>query len=279
VDWLLDCLEIGDVIIDEAADIQATRTVTTSSTSGSLPQVSGPTSVQTFVLNPEAREAAEGYLEARYQMYRTVYLYKTTRSAEAVLGILLRRLAATLKEREPESLKLSPTDPVVRFLTNPSVTAAEFLAMDDIAVWGLARSLSEHCPDAVLQQLANRLIDRKLYKCLMYDHRAGESDWPHRFEMRLRKEASRHGLEYDLTVMVDRPRVRGYDWVDFGDAGSLRKILIWDKEREENIDLGDHSEIVQALRKQDFFRIYVPGQAEMGVVRTLETGGLHDVER
>jgi uncharacterized protein len=110
LEWLLDCLEVGEAIIDETSEqAEPPR-------SGEPLGKGGPTKVETFVLNRKAWEAAEGYLEARYQLYRTVYYHKTTRSAEVILRVLLARVGTSIEQGD--LLGLHTDDPVVGFLSS-----------------------------------------------------------------------------------------------------------------------------------------------------------------
>jgi HD superfamily phosphohydrolase len=270
IDWILDCIEVGEAIIDEVAekDISPAALGIDQNSIG-LPPAGGPTTVQTFVLNRKAREAAEGYLEARYQMYRTVYYHKTTRSAEVVLQVFLGRLAHLIQTSGPGSLGLPENDPVVRFFSVEKPTLAQYLALDDMVIWSLLSRATDLATDPLMKDLANRLMTRRLYKALVYDNRNPGSDWTWKFEARLKEKAAEFGLEFGVSIVTDRPRLTGYDWVDFGDSGSLKKVLIRG-EQNENIDLGQDSEIVQALKKKDFYRVYVPGPTEAEMIKTLE---------
>ena len=125
---MLDCLEVGEAIIDDTADMAGAPTKIAASEGTEEAPPTAPTKVDTFVLNRKAREAAEGYLVARYQLYRSVYYHKTTRSAEVVLRVFLCRLAELLKKTDPSALGLPADDPTVTFLCADKPTLAEYLA-------------------------------------------------------------------------------------------------------------------------------------------------------
>ena len=258
IDWLVDCLEVGEAIIEDAAGII---------------EQTPPAKVETFVLNRKAYGAAEGYLEARFQLYRTVYYHKTTRSAEAMLSVFLKRLILLLAENEPAELGLHDDDVVVQFLAADEPSLDQYLALDDIAMTGLLVQAATSSSDSLLKELGDRIIKRKLFKVAVMDHRDLKSDWTLKFEYRLRNAAGQNGREFGVDIVPDKPRLSGYDWVDFGDAGSLKKILIRGREQGENIDIGQDSQIIQALRKQDFYRVYTREQADMELVRAVERGG------
>ena len=61
---------------------------------------------------------AEEYLEARFRLYRMVYMHKTTRAAERMLEKLLKAVA------EAGDGRLSRDDPVLRYLTSETPQSA-----------------------------------------------------------------------------------------------------------------------------------------------------------
>ncbi|MCB1083819.1 MAG: hypothetical protein KDK61_05880, partial [Simkania sp.] len=50
---------------------------------------------------------------------------------------------------------------------------------------------------------------------------------------------------------------------------ALKKIFIYDSERGENVDIGDDSKLVQALKQENFYRVYVSDQAQKKHVKSL----------
>jgi HD superfamily phosphohydrolase len=205
MDWLLDCLEVGEVILDEPADKERVATdvsVKTDSAVGLPP--AGPIEVQGFVLNQKAWSAAEGYLEARYQLYGSVYYHKTTRAAEVVLRVFLRELAERLKSVEADKLGLWPKDPLVVFLSTDEPTLAQYLALDDVAVAHFLAGAATSITDEFLRDLASRLVTRRLFKAVDLDRKEGReaSDWALRFDRTLRRKAEELGLKYGTTLVA-----------------------------------------------------------------------------
>ncbi len=80
--------------------------------------------IEWIVLNPKAREAAEGYLLARYQLYSTVYYHKTTRSAEGMLHIVLGRVIEAIRAKKFDIIGLPERHSLSRFFSkrNPDVS-------------------------------------------------------------------------------------------------------------------------------------------------------------
>ena len=107
-DWLFDCLEVGSITVGEREQ--------------------APYEAPCLFLGPKGVQVAEEYLEARYRLYRMVYMHKTTRAAEKMLEALLKTATSDLKDDE-----LAKREPVLRYFVSPSL--ASYLALDDASVW------------------------------------------------------------------------------------------------------------------------------------------------
>lgn len=213
-----------------------------------------------LLLDPKAREAAEGYLLARYQLYSTIYYHKTTRSAEKLLSLFLKELRETAKHWRSNAWRFGQGNPVVSYLLNDNPTLETYLSLDDTLVWTLLSEASRSSEEN-LAQVAGRLMNRNLFKAFDLSRRAEASnssaiDFVHE----LKEDAQSVGLEWGKTLFEDRPRQKGYDWYDWDTQSSLKKVLIRDKEHNGNEDIGS-SPIVAALREKQFLRLYVPDNA------------------
>jgi uncharacterized protein len=117
-------------------------------------------------LSNKALLAAEAYIFARYHMYKTVYFHKTTRAAEVMFRLLLKRFVFLINERGAKrATKLVPAAPpafVVAF-TKKDSDLKEFLALDDHSVSEFCKSATKS-RDSVLRQLASGLLDRRYFK-------------------------------------------------------------------------------------------------------------------
>lgn len=120
--------------------------------------------VQTFVLGRKAIFAAEAYVLGLFQLYPTVYLHKATRGAEKIYVELLARTFTLVRDGHIEKTGLPPKHPLVRFAQSPDNIECA-LALDDTVIWG-ALSLMAEADDVCISVLAQRLRDRKLYKCI-----------------------------------------------------------------------------------------------------------------
>ncbi|MDX8346522.1 HD domain-containing protein [Cognatiyoonia sp. IB215446] len=146
--WLLANLDVGEVTtgIDDTAV-------------GKIP---------TFVIGPKAIQAAEAYVMGLFQLYPTIYFHKTTRGAEKLFAEILVRLVQLVQNEAVGKTGLPSEHPLVRFAQEPEALESA-LALDDTVVWG-ALQLLKGAEDNLLSSFAERLLNRKLFKC--YDVRA-----------------------------------------------------------------------------------------------------------
>jgi HD superfamily phosphohydrolase len=120
--------------------------------------------VDTFVLNPKAAIAAEGYALSLFYLYINVYFHKTTRGFEGLFSALMSRVAELTLADDVESLGLGANHPIIAYLKNPDSIEA-FLRLDDSVVYG-ALSLVADAKDSAVAELATRIRDRKAYRCV-----------------------------------------------------------------------------------------------------------------
>ncbi len=143
-DWLLANLEVGKVPygVDDQQVGEA----------------------ETFVLGPKAVYAAETYVLGLFQLYPTVYLHKATRGAEKILTELLCRVFCLERDSSWKETGLPHKHPLLLFARNPN-SLERIVALDDSVLWGALSYLTD-ASDETVKQLAVRLRDRQLYKCI-----------------------------------------------------------------------------------------------------------------
>lgn len=238
LEWLLDCLEVGEVLIGQTE----------------------PETAQSFVLNSKGYRAAEGYLQARFQLYSMVYMHKTTRAAEKMLGAVLTRVASLLADNGLKELGLSSSNPLVRHYRSKSHNLQGYLDLDDYSILAALVELRS-AKDKLVSNLASSLLQRSLFKCLDLSKTfLSGSDQKLRFKKRLVEESKSMGLVLGTTLLEDDPEIEGYEEHGWEDETALNKVLIYDSEQKKNtVDIETESEIVKALEKKEkFYRIYVP---------------------
>ena len=249
LDWLFDCLEVGRIALGGA----------------------NPSEAPCLLLGPKGVQVAEEYLEARFRLYRMVYMHKTARGAEKMLEALC--VAAV---KDAGAGELARSEPVLRFLTSDDPPLGSYLALDDSAVRAALTIWIDAGVSRRVAELARRLRDRDLYKCVdvgILDVPGG--DLFDRFTRRLDDLS----LEWRADILLDDTAVAPYRWYDFDDASALNKVLVRTPGDDGGPrDIASVSEIVRALRPESRFqRAYAPEsrQAEelQRILRDVEAEG------
>ena len=233
-DWLLDCLEVGSVTLYEDEPVEA----------------------PCLYLNAKGISVAEEYLEARFRLYTMVYMHKTTRAAEKMLGRLLTTATEDLKDDPAARL-----DPVLRYFTSESPQIGSYLDLDDTAVWATLATLSTSSCSQVAE-LARRLRDRRLYKCLD----VGILDEPgNNLYGRFRRQLRERYAEKEKGLLFDDATVTLYKRYSFEDSSALNKVLVKKQNTDsEPRDIANVSDVVKALREAEFIkRVYAPNHEQI----------------
>ena len=236
VDWLFDCLEVGNVTIGR----------------------DDPEEARCLYLGPKGVQVAEEYLEARFRLYRMVYMHKTTRAAEKMLEALVKAVVT-----DSANSHLIYSEPVLRYLRSENPSLGSYLALDDATVWTALSAWMDGAVSERVTVLARRLRDRVLYKCVDI----GVRDEPGgNLFRRFRRRLNDSDFEWREEVLWDDTTVASYKWYDFDDASALNKVLVKKPAGDsEPMDIASVSEIVNALRPESRIqRAYAPeaGQAE-----------------
>jgi len=115
-------------------------------------------------VNFRATEAVEGYLLARFHMYKQVYLHKTSRAAERMLEAVVRR-ARDLDEEGTYSFEWFPEGPMARLIRGQMDGGRDIAQLDDADVWFVLKQW-QHEDDPILSELSDGLINRNLFKTI-----------------------------------------------------------------------------------------------------------------
>jgi HD superfamily phosphohydrolase len=104
--------------------------------------------------------AIESFILARYFMFQQVYFHKSTRAAEWMIGAILRRALALLRDgtRLPH---LPPAMATIAAESQP--TLGEYLELDDEVLLGAIYAWQD-AKDPILADLCRRLRARELFK-------------------------------------------------------------------------------------------------------------------
>lgn len=108
--------------------------------------------------------AVEDYVVSRYQMYMQVYFHPASRAMEVLLQNLLKR-AKFLYPAQKDYFALSSPN-LIPFFEN-RVTLQDYLALDD-GVMNTYFQVWMASPDKILSDLAQRFINRKVFKSIVF---------------------------------------------------------------------------------------------------------------
>ncbi|MFZ1415681.1 MAG: HD domain-containing protein [Defluviicoccus sp.] len=131
-----------------------------------------PTLAPTFAFSEKARSAAEDFLLARYRLFTNVYLHKTTRGFEKVVGALIEWLGTP---GNADKVGIEGDHPLIRFLTADGDGSVEdYARLDDMVLWGMIDRLGRSAEE-LPRALARCLLDRNRPKCLDLSRHFGTS--------------------------------------------------------------------------------------------------------
>ena len=219
--------------------------------------------VETFVVNGKAFYAAEAYALSLFHLYTTVYFHKATRSAEKLFAYLLVRLYELYQDGSFDRSALSDSHPIRRYFSSQSIE--NFLALDDFVVWGSIHQMSAAEDDCV-REIAQRLRDRKLLKCIDIRKEFGESVE--------RDESIEHDeRELRIDAMCTRFQEKSEAWAD--EQGTTIPLIINDKAERptykpysessgplsaimvtRNGKLGDLADLSPAVKASGVYRVF-----------------------
>jgi len=193
------------------------------------------------------QEAIEGYLLARFHMYKQVYLHKTSRAAERMLEAALRRASQLARRGNPPNYW--PEGPLSALLSGEPVGAVDYATLDDVDVWLALKHWARGSGDPVLDTLADGLVNRRIYKTIELP-----ADTPGRARELVegaRSVARVKGFDPELHVLVDETRdspYRPFTGVE-GGGKSIRLLVSdgGDRKKLRMAFLEDRSELVGLL--------------------------------
>lgn len=233
-DWLFDCMEVGEVTVEADSE-------------GHEREVE---QVPCLYLNHKGIQVGEEYLEARLRMYTMVYMHKTTRAAEKMLGELLRTAVQSGGGLLPDPLQsyFAPGSSVV-----PPLSL--YLSLDDYTIWAALSSL-QSCANSRVSKLAKRILNRDLFKCFDLGPLPSKSNVHLQFYSKVKDRFGEDESEF----LQDDHAVQLYKGYDFNAPLVLERILVKLRPADnEPQDIVNVSKTIQALRDESrSFRLYAP---------------------
>ncbi|NUN13641.1 MAG: HD domain-containing protein [Myxococcales bacterium] len=120
-----------------------------------------------ITVHQRALEAVEGYLIARFHMYKQVYLHRAGRAAERMLDAVFRRVRHLLQAGYSFSWSLD--HPGIHSLVSGHKLAwKDFILLDDADIWYALKQWAGE-KDPILAELCSGLLLRRLYKSVEID--------------------------------------------------------------------------------------------------------------
>ncbi|MBY7144770.1 HD domain-containing protein [Virgibacillus sp. NKC19-3] len=202
------------------------------------------------VIKSTGMHAVEDYIMSRYQMYWQVYFHPVTRSAEVILSKILQR-AKYLFESQTFTFKLEPTHFLSFF--KGEVALDEYLKLDEAVVQYYFHMWQEE-NDAILRDLCERFMNRRLFKYIEFDPKSQRDAW-----LELQALFQEAGIDPNYYLEVDSSSDLPYDFYRPGeDEGRLPIHLRMPDERLK--ELSEHSDIVEAIsgKKRTDHKLYFP---------------------
>ena len=202
-----------------------------------------------IVFKATGMHAIEDYIMSRYQMYLQIYFHPVSRSAEAILNLILKR-AKKLYE-EGYQFKIEPVH--FHSFFKEEVQLEDYLALDENILLSYFQFwMSEE--DAILKDLCRRFVNRDLFAYVDLN----PEEEPERFAW-LVEQVKSLGLDPEYYVKPDSTSDLPYDFYRPG-LKSTKKPIYLEMPSGEIRELSEQSHIVSAMAnniKVDY-KVYYP---------------------
>lgn len=201
------------------------------------------------VIKASGMHAIEDYIMSRYQMYLQIYFHPVSRSAEAILNLILKR-AKKLSD-DGYTFKFEPTH--FRPFFDKKVSLAQYVALDESIMLTYFQFWMEEA-DPILSDLCRRFINRDLFAHIDLN----PAEEPERFAW-LVEQVKSIGLDPEYYIKPDSTSDLPYDIYRPGIAPTKRPIYL-EMPSGEIIELAQQSHIVSAMAnniKTDY-KVYYP---------------------
>ena len=209
----------------------------------------------------KGRSIAEDYIMCRYYMYLHVYFHRTTRAAEVLVEMMMRR-AQEVKARLP-GLEALNSLLAGRLRADEEACVPHYLELDDAILWTATHLWARH-EDPVLADLADRLLNRRVYRSVDVAGQDEEDRWLDA----LRDRARHAGVPARYYVIADTAESHAYrdsyltPFAAGGERGGASETIFLFDGGGAAHDLSDVSFIVSAVRNKraSVRRVMCPGE-------------------
>ncbi|MEW9676359.1 HD domain-containing protein [Lentibacillus sp. L22] len=201
------------------------------------------------VIKSSGMHAVEDYIMSRYQMYWQVYFHPVTRSAEVILSKILHR-AKYLFDNNYQ-FKLKPTHFISFFNEKPDLD--EYLKLDEAIVFYYFQLWQEE-DDAILRDLCERFMNRRLFKYVEFNPNLQMKEW-----MELYRMFQEAGIDPEYYLVVDSSSDLPYDFYRPGEEEERLPIFLLMPNHELR-ELSRESDIVESIsgKKRTDHKLYFP---------------------
>jgi uncharacterized protein len=218
----------------------------------------------------KAPRVVEQLLIARRALYDTVYLHKTVRSAEGMIGLLLKRLKEVVRENGWPITDTKLFEPFQRVIEGKPLSPREILGLDDYSLWVLIQQLSDMTKyDQTVAELARRIVARDLFKIVPCpEERLQEFLLREDAHQKLHEAVSLFSTgKSEFFIYVDNATFEMFSrnpqqWAYFVDIGHEQRLAIPIREHPQ---LKPHWQ-----ESQRRVRLFAPREAVDSILKTLE---------
>lgn len=191
-----------------------------------------------IVISEKGIYSVENFLNSRRLMYWQVYLHKTTICAEEMLIQIVKRAKFLIQNGHiiycsPTLRKFFENNYTFQDFETDSELITTFGELDDYDLWSGIKAW-QHADDHVLQLLCNMLMERKLFKLLMFKEEVGDL-FLEEIDNKIYKKFN-VGKE-NLSYLRVKGMLSNYGYIA---SGKRIKIL---KKNGEIIDISDASDL------------------------------------
>lgn len=200
------------------------------------------------VIKSSGMHAIEDYIMSRYQMYWQVYFHPVTRSAEVILTKIFHRV----KHLYEVNYRFKEEPHLLKNIFNKNIAVEDYLALDEAVVYYYFQRW-QYEDDLILQDLAERFVNRRLFKYKEYD---AESHID--IVSELKKLFIKAGIDPDYYLIIDSSKDLPYDVYRSGGAGRIPIFLQMPNNKLK--ELSEHSTIVDSItgKVREDHKLYYP---------------------
>lgn len=222
----------------------------------------------------KGKTVAEDFVLARRSMYINVYYHKTTRGAEVLVEKIFKRAAEVVSEIEG-------TPVIKKLLSGQDLTVSEYLSLDEHVILFHIHQW-QNSTDAILSDLCNRLLTRKLFKCLnITGINTASMEYIERI-VNLRTICDNKGLPHNYYLASDEAPHSAYKDYYIVNKPKEKEGTTEYKEASEQIylfdehgngeELANASDLISAVRNKrvSIVRLYYPAEIRSEVERLFQ---------